>query len=194
MSSESGDEATEYAVVLDYMPHGHPDDDRPGYQKSPVVQAVGEARFGLYELTVPDEADVGIGDRVVLGPDSASPAERRREISFADLTRGAEGELEYAVESIVDTHEERFVGFYTDAQPITLRLHQLDLLPGIGKTLRNNVLDARERGGPFESFADLSDRVSGLHSPKDVLIDRVLEEIRETDLKYRSFTGEDPDT
>ncbi|MFB6176601.1 MAG: DUF655 domain-containing protein, partial [Halobaculum sp.] len=72
-----------------------------------------------------------------------------------------------------------------------LRLHQLNLLPGIGKKLRNNILDERKRG-PYESFEDLEDRVSGLHNPREVLVDRIVEEIREDDLKYQTFVGGTP--
>jgi putative nucleotide binding protein len=64
----------------------------------------------------------------------------------------------------------------------------LNLLPGIGKKLRNNILDARKRG-PFESFEDLEERVSGLHRPKEVLVERILEELRDDDLKYKTFVG-----
>ena len=82
--------------------------------------------------------------------------------------------------------------FYNDAQPITLRLHQLNLLPGIGKKLRNSILDERKRK-PFEDFDDLTERVAGLHRPKEILAERILEELREEDLKYRIFVGRDPD-
>jgi len=109
-----------------------------------------------------------------------------REIDFADLPSGAQSELEYAVEGIVDADERRFVDFYNEAQPITTRLHALNLLPGIGKKLRNNLLDERKRG-PFESFAEIEERVSGLHDPRSVLVDRIMEEIRKDDLKYRTF-------
>ncbi len=191
-SEESAaDDETDHAVVLDYLAHGHPDDDRPQYQKSPVAHALGEANFELYELTLTDDERVGIGDRLVVSPESDREAvTRSRVIDYDDLTRGARQELEYAVEEIVERSERRFVDFYNDAQPITLRLHQLNLLPGIGKKLRNNVLDERKRG-PFESFDGIEDRVAGLHSPKDVLVDRIVEEIRDDDLKYRTFVGED---
>jgi putative nucleotide binding protein len=63
-------------------------------------------------------------------------------------------------------------------------------LPGIGKKLRNNVLDERKRGR-FESFEDLEERIAGLHDPKGVLAERILEEIRDEDLKYRAFVGRD---
>ena len=91
---------------------------------------------------------------------------------------------------MVEADEQRFVDFYNDAQPITLRLHQLNLLPGIGKKLRNNILDERKRA-PFESFADIEERISGLHNPKEVLVERIIEELREDDLKYRIFARHD---
>ncbi|WP_430505528.1 DUF655 domain-containing protein [Haloparvum sp. PAK95] len=189
-SEESAEEA-EYAVLLDVMPRGLPEDERPEYQKSPVAYALGEEEFRLFELTLTEDADVSVSDRVQLTPREESAAvDRYREVDYADLTRNAETEIEYAVADIVDTHEQRFVDFYNEAGPITLRLHQLNLLPGIGKKLRNNILDERKRK-PFESFEELEERVSGLHSPKDDLVERIVEEIEEEDLKYRRFVAED---
>ncbi|MFB6304986.1 MAG: DUF655 domain-containing protein, partial [Haloferacaceae archaeon] len=174
-------------VVLDYLPHGRPEDDRPQYEKSPVAYALGERDFRLVELELDDEADVSIGDRVVLDPpDERDRVTGVREVEFEDLSNAARSELEYVVADVVERHEDRFVEFYNEAQPITLRLHQLNLLPGIGKKLRNNVLDERKRE-PFEDFEDLTDRVSGLHDPAEVLVDRILEELRDEDLKYKIF-------
>ncbi|MEF8857096.1 MAG: DUF655 domain-containing protein [Haloplanus sp.] len=191
-SDDQGVDAAEgtdrsYAVVLDYLPHGRPGDDRPQYKKSPLAYALGESEFRLLELTIDDDADVGIGDRIVLGPaEEREAVSRIREVGYDDLSNAANSELEYVVEEIVDRHERRFVDFYNDAQPITLRLHQLNLLPGIGKKLRNDVLDERKRA-PFESFEELEERIAGLHDPKGVLVDRILEELRDEDLKYRTF-------
>jgi putative nucleotide binding protein len=173
------------AVLLDVLPNGRPDDDRPPSRKSPVAYGLGTDSFRLYELSLDDEADVSVSDRLALdGPWVG----RYREVSYDDLTRNAAAEVEYAVEDIVDADEERFVDFYNEAGPITLRLHQLNLLPGVGKQLRNNVLDERKRG-PFESFEAVSERVSGLHRPREVIVERIVEEIREDDLKYRTFAG-----
>ncbi len=142
------------------------------------------ASFGLYELSLVEDTDLSMTDRIRLDGPAVS---RCREVSFDDLTRNAAAEIEYAVEAIVDD-ENRFVDFYNEAGPITLRLHQLNLLPGIGKKLRNNVLDERKRGR-FKSFEEVADRVSGLHRPREVIVDRINEEIREADLKYRTFVG-----
>jgi putative nucleotide binding protein len=195
-SGEAGVDATEdveptYAVVLDHLPHGRPGDDRPQYKKSPLAYALGESAFRLLELTLADDADVSIGDRIVVEPASERDAvERLREVEYDDLSNAATSELEYVVEEVVEREERRFVDFYNDAQPITLRLHQLNLLPGIGKKLRNDVLDERKRA-PFESFDDLEDRIAGLHDPKGVLVDRIIEELRDEDLKYRTFVGDE---
>jgi putative nucleotide binding protein len=188
-----GGTSRRHAVVLDYLPHGRSDDDRPRYEKSPVAYAIGEDDFRLFELTLSDDADVGIGDRVVVAPAEAREGlERLRTVEYDDLSNGARSELQYVVEEVVEANERRFVDFYNDAQPITLRLHQLNLLPGIGKKLRNNVLDERKRG-PFESFEELEERVAGLHRPKEVLVERIIEELKDDDLKYRTFVGRDAD-
>ena len=179
------------AVILDYLPHGRVDDDRPQYQKATLAYAVTVEDFRLFELELADDADVGIADRVVIAPTSERDAvERLIMVEYGDLSRGARSELEYAVDEIIDADEMRFVSYYNDAGPITLRLHQLDLLPGIGQKLRDAILDGRKRR-PFESFDDIEARISGLHDPKGVLIDRILEEIQGTDHKYRLFVGED---
>lgn len=184
--SDDGDSAGERtAVVLDFLPRGRPDDDRPQYERSPVALALGETDFRLVEAALTDDAGVNIGDRIEIDPPGGN-VKQLREAEYGDLTSTAESELEYAIGQILDADEDRFVGFYNDAQPITTRLHVLNLLPGIGKKLRNNVLDARKRE-PFESYEDIEARVAGLYEPKEVLAERILEELREEDLKYRIF-------
>jgi putative nucleotide binding protein len=191
MSDSERDEesAVPRAVVLDFLAHGRAEDDRPQYEKEPIVYALDREDFSLYEAILSEDADVSIGDTVPMDR-SDERFERVGTVEYEDLPGGAQSELDYAVEDIVDAEEQRFVDFYNDAQPITLRLHQLNLLPGIGKKLRNAILDERKRG-PFESFEDLEERVSGLHNPREVVVERILEEIQEDDLKYRTFARRD---
>jgi len=182
--SERGEEPPQ-AVILDYLPRGRADDDRPQYKKSPVAYALDEETFALYEVSLDSDADVAIDDR--LDPKAGVEGIGRvREIGYDDISGGAQAELEYVVREIVERDEGRFVDFYNDAQPITLRLHQLNLLPGIGKKLRNNIIDQRKRG-PFESFEELEERVAGLHNPQEILVERIIEELRDDELKYRTF-------
>ncbi|AXR82680.1 DUF655 domain-containing protein [Natrarchaeobaculum sulfurireducens] len=190
MSEAEGDETdVRRAVVLDYLAHGLSDDARPQYEKSPAGYAMRIDDFQLYEVAFDEAVRLTIGSDVVVEP----PEERDvviecQEVEYDDLSSGAKTELEYVVEDLVEEHERRFVDFYNDAQPITLRLHQLNLLPGIGKKLRNGILDERKRK-PFESFDELSERVSGLHDPDEIIVERILEELRDDDLKYQTFVG-----
>ena len=187
MTTTEGEEGSDELVgaVLDVLPHGRSDDDRPQHQKEALAYTLDLRDFAIYELVLDDDDDVSFGDRVDL-----TAFGRLNEVPFEELPGGTQSEVEYAVEEIVEANEQRFVDFYNDAQPITLRLHQLNLLPGIGKKLRNSILDERKRK-PFESFEELEERVSGLHSPKETLIERILEELREDDLKYRIFVRRD---
>ncbi len=177
------------AVVLDYLAHGLSDDGRPQYQKSPAGYAMDVDDFTLYQVAFDEDERLTIGTRVIVEPESEREVVSDcREVEYDDLSSGAQSELEYVVHDLVEEEEDRFVDFYNEAQPITLRLHQLNLLPGIGKKLRNGILEERKRK-PFESFDELEERVSGLHDPAEVLVERILEELREEDLKYKTFVG-----
>jgi putative nucleotide binding protein len=183
--SPSTDDEEELAVVLDFLARGRSDGN--GYGDGPLAYAVSMDSFTLYELQLAGDADISILDRVQISPDFDEGIERGREVEYDDLSDGARSELDYVVEDIVEDEEQRFVDFYNDAQPISLRLHQLNLLPGIGDKLRDNILDERKRHGPFESFEDVEDRVDGLHNPEEIVVERIIDEIREEDLKYHNF-------
>lgn len=181
-SAETGGQGT--AVVLDVLPHGRTEDDRPQYQKEPLAYALDTDGFGLYELVLDGDVSLSIADTLDIY--DTEQVQRVTEIDYEDLPGGASSELEYVIEDLVTEHEQEYVDIYNDAQPITLRLHQLNLLPGIGKKLRNDILDERKRK-PFESFDELESRIGGLHNPREILVERIMEEIREDDLKYRMF-------
>lgn len=186
------DEDHAQAVVLDVLAHGRSDDDRPGYQREPVAYAIGTADFQLYELIFDGPPPVAIGDVIEVEPLTAvEGAVDRARIDYDGLSSGARSELDYVVEEFLDEHEEHFVDFFNEAQPVSLRLHQLNLLPGIGDKLRDGILDSRKRSGPFTSFEDLEARVDGLHDPREVIVERIMEELTESDMKYYLFVGQD---
>lgn len=185
------DEPTGSAVVLDVLAHGRSDDDRPRYRREPVAYVLGFDDFQLYELTFEEAPSLSIGDRLSIDPeDTIDGLASRHPIDFDGLSSGARSELEYVVEEVLDEDEDRFVTFFNDSQPISLRLHQLNLLPGIGEKLREAIIDAR-RSRPFESLEDLEARVDGLHDPRSIVLDRILEELRDSEMKYYLFVGED---
>jgi len=62
----------------------------------------------------------------------------------------------------------RFVEFFNKAQAINTRLHQFELLPGLGKKHTAAILEARE-DKEFDSFEDIHNRVTNIPSPEKVI-------------------------
>lgn len=59
-------------------------------------------------------------------------------------------------------------GYATDVNQANLE--QLKIVRGIGPKTANLILEERERGGPYESFADLADRVKGIGPKKAIAL------------------------
>lgn len=175
------------AIVLDYLAHGRSDGGGPSFDQDPVAQAIGVEGFRLYELLLAPDADVSIGDELVVRPPE-SPVTEFRELTYENLSQGAQAELEYVIKELIEANEDRFIRVFNEAQPITLRLHQLNLLPGIGDKLRDQILDQRKRQ-PFTDFDDVASRIDGLHDPNRIFVDRILSELRDDDIKYQLFVG-----
>jgi putative nucleotide binding protein len=176
-----------FAVVIDILPMGHGDVRRPQFKKEPLLQAIGTDQFKLLEL-VPKTLDLQLHDMVYIGDKERDKIERvKRRIGYSDLTNTAKAELPFAVERIVKEHEERFVDFFNKAISITPKLHMLHLIPGIGKKLMWEILEAREQK-PFVSFSDISERIKALPHPDQMIVKRVMEEIEDPDVKYHLFT------
>ena len=83
--------------------------------------------------------------------------------------------------------EARFVEFFNKAQPLSMRMHQLELLPGVGKKHMWEVLNARKEK-LFAGFEDIKERVKLLPDPKQLVIKRIIAEIEGKE-KYRIFTS-----
>ncbi len=177
----------EVARILDYLPYGRTPDSR-SYQKQPLIQAVGEANFVLMEMTPKEGAVPTAGTRVYIGSGSRDIIDHvNRRIDYSELSNNAKLELTYQIVSIILDNEPRFIRYFNEAGPITTRMHALELLPGIGKKLMWAVLNERKKGA-FKSFADLMERVKGLHNPEKIICKRVEDELMDDRIKYRVFT------
>ena len=165
----------EKAIILDYLPHGYPFEQ--GNLKTPIAQALGMNHLSILEL-VPkkgvflqpyQEAYIGEGKREEIH-------HIKGKIPYEKLTSTAQHELPHALEQLINTQESRFIAFFNKAQPLSMRMHQLELLPGVGKKHMWEVLEARKER-PFADFEDLRQRVKLLPNPKQVVLKRVLAEI-----------------
>lgn len=177
------------AIVLDVLLKGHPDDPRPPFKREPLVQAMGIEQFKLLELVPKTGVIIDIHEKVYIGDAERDKVERvKRRIGFAELTHTAQGELPFIIEEVVRAREADFIMFFNKSISITPKLHMLHLLPGIGKKLMWEILEARNKK-PFESFADISGRIKSLPHPEKMIQARILEELEDKDVKYHLFTS-----
>jgi putative nucleotide binding protein len=176
------------AIVLDVLLKGHPEDPRPPYKREPIVQAMGVEQFKLLELVPKPNVLIELYENVYIGDGEREKIERvKRRIGYEELTQTARGELPFLVEQVVKQREHDFVQYFNTAVPITPKMHMLHLLPGIGKKLMWEILDARNRK-PFESFSDISSRIKSIPHPEKMIISRIMEELQNKDVKYHVFT------
>jgi len=181
-------EKEKFAYILDYLHYGRTDDKRPMYQKKSLAQGIGEKYFVLMEMIPKENLVPRSHDRVYIGEGDRPVIDHvKRRIIFSELTNSAQMELPSVIEKIILSDEKRFLNFFNDAYPITTRLHMLELLPGIGKKLMWAIIEERKKG-KFESIAQLVSRVKGLHTPEKLLMNRILEELKDENIKYRVFT------
>ena len=96
-------------------------------------------------------------------------------VDYVKISASAKDEIPRVVESIVTKNEKKFVDYINNAQPLTPRIHTLELIPGIGKTYMNIIIKEREKN-TFESFYDIEKR-AGLKEPIEHLSQRIIEEI-----------------
>ncbi len=179
----------EYAIILDFLPEGKPTD----IKKEPIAQAVGVKYFILLELVPKRNIYLEPLEKVYIGRGFREKIEYiKKRIKYDELTSLAKDTLEEAVGKIIEEDEKRFVNFFNNAKPINVRIHQLELLPGIGKRLLHEILEERKKK-PFESFKDIKERVKSIPDPKKIILERILMEIkgeeRSGKLKWRLFVA-----
>ncbi len=173
----------EYAYILDFLPFPLPSIVAKIKWRGPIAQAIGEDYFTLLELAPKEGVTLAVGERVFIGKGEREKISKvLRRITFEELTANAKNELARVIELIVTRNEQRFVRFFNEAQPITTRLHSLELLRGVGKKLLWEILRERARK-PFESFEDIKNRTR-LSDPKKAIVERILEELTSNEKYY----------
>ena len=176
----------ETAIVLDFLPNGYSYDDRPLYMKTPIAQAIGKEHFVLLELVPKKGIHLQPFEEVYIGDGKRDKIHHIvGKMAMAKLTATAKSELEFVIKDIVKKNEKKFVEFFNKAQPLSTRMHQLELLPGLGKKHMWQIIEARQEK-PFEGFSDLKNRVKLMPDPEKTIIKRILQELEGTE-KHKIF-------
>lgn len=173
----------EYAFILDYMPMGNPYDKHSFHRSSPIAQGIGSKYFTLLEIIPSKGRVLAINERVPISPyPKGLEVKVFDRLGYEDLTSIARTNLGKTIHTIVIEKERVFVEFFNIAEAINIRLHSLELLPGIGKKTLSIILDER-RKKPFESFDDIKKRTK-ISDPAKSIIERILLELQRNEKYY----------
>lgn len=174
----------DYAIVLDFLPHGKPGDRRA----EPVAQCIGDKYFNLLETVTKEDVTVKTKDRLYIGDDKREQVKYiKGRITYSELTSYAKDSLVEIITDLVSSDEKRFVDFFNKASSLTTRMHSLELLPGIGKRHLWDIINQR-KVKQFESFKDVQERVAMLPDPKKMVIRRILVELEGKD-RHKIFVA-----
>ena len=175
----------EHAYVLDYLPYGR-SSDKSRHLVVPSVQIMGEQYFTLLEAELKVGATVVVPERIYIGRERREKVDRIiSRISYDQLTANAKAEVTPLIDELVKKQEKRFVDFFNNSQPVTPRMHSVELLPGIGKKSMWTIVNTREKK-PFVSYKDIEQK-TGLTDVAKIVAKRIFEELS-TESKYRLFT------
>ena len=167
----------EQAIVLDFLPNGYPFDSKPIHLKTPIAQALGTENFTLLELVPRKGIFLQPFEEVYIGEAKRDKIHHiNGKISVSKLTQTAKSEMVHAVEEIVKRKEAKFVDFMNRAQPISTRMHILELLPGVGKKHMWEIVEER-KVEPFKNFAEMRTRVKLMPDPVQTIVRRIVNEL-----------------
>lgn len=185
-SMEKTGSKEETAIVLDFLPNGYPYDERPMYMKTPIAQAIGKEHFVILELVPKKGVHLQSFEEVYIGEGKRDKVHHIvGKVALRKLTATATSELEFVIKDIIRKNEKKFIDFFNRAHPLSTRMHQIELLPGLGKKHMWQIVEARDEK-PFESFADLRTRVKLMPDPEKAIIKRIIQELEGSE-KHRLF-------
>ncbi|MBS1267313.1 MAG: hypothetical protein MAG458_00012 [Nitrosopumilus sp.] len=164
----------EFAFVLDFNSRGKSSTVRG--RDGIIIIAIGEDRLTLLEILGIPNSTFEVGEKIFIGKEGRTKISSvLGKMDYNKISSSAQSELETVVEKIVTLNESRFVEYLNNAQPLTPRIHALELIPGIGKTYMKTMLEERDQK-KFESYEDLQERV-GFKEPIKHISERIVDEI-----------------
>ncbi len=176
-------EKEEQAIVLDYLPNGYPLERK----MMPIAQAIGEKNLILLELVPRRGVALEVGEKVYIGDGKRDKVYYiLGRLQKEKITEATKEQIKIFVEKIVKENEKQYVEFFNKAEAINKRVHQLELLPGLGKKYTKEILEQRKEKD-FESFEDMKKRIPNLPFPEKTVEKRILQELTEFE-RYNLFT------
>jgi len=163
----------EYAIIIEYLPNGYPLEKK----MMPLAQAVGITNLTLLEVVPRRGIDLNIGEKVYIGEG------KRDKIYYIlgrlhkeKITEAAKQQLKEFINISIKENNKKFVDFFNKSEAINKRVHQIELLPGLGKKHMQEILKQRKEK-EFESFEDMKKRIQNLPDPEKAIEKRIFQEL-----------------
>lgn len=173
----------EYCIVLDYMPTGK----SSAIKTESLAQVIGKEFFTLLEVTPKEGIHLNVGETVYVGKDERDKINLiKNRIRFGELTSNSISEIESVIVDIVEEKKDKYLKFFNNSRPISIKRHQLELLPGLGKKHMLDILKERDKS-MFVSFDDIVKRVKNMPDPKKAVVKRIMEELEGAEDKHYLF-------
>ncbi|MGC8516611.1 MAG: DUF655 domain-containing protein [Candidatus Acidifodinimicrobium sp.] len=172
----------EYAYVLEYFPYGMSDSK----DRRPSAILLTES-LDLLLASVKKEGKIDVGKKVYIGEGKRDDIHHI--ISRIPLSKvGEKGRelLNEILDKKIVEDEKRFVDIINRLGPINVKLHSLELIPGIGSKTFQKVISERTKS-PFTGYDDINKRVELQFDIRRSIRERIISELNEAD-KYRIFT------
>ncbi|MCE7735429.1 MAG: DUF655 domain-containing protein [Candidatus Heimdallarchaeota archaeon] len=180
----------EYAIVLDVIPADR-NRRRDKYRGEPIVQALGQYWLTILEIIPEDDNAIMLQDVIALSKEDRNQIKTIiGRVPYENLTKISELQLPIAIDEVLEKQSKRFMSFLNKASPISLRLHSLHLLKGVGPKSLTSILDERKIL-PFSSYDEFEERTK-VSDIRALLKERIIEEITTDDIKHRLFTRAQP--
>ena len=175
-------------IILDILLHGHPEEDKPSWSKTPIAQVITLPDFVLYEVKCNKDSEIKVQEKNEYEEFLKQNKLREvlKKIDYKDLTNTSKALIQPILETEVLNYEEEFINFFNNSTSITPRMHSLKLLPGVGQKHMWEIIEARNRQ-KFTTFQDISDRTSMSHPAKQVAL-RIIKELQREGVKYYLFS------
>ena len=141
-----------------------------------TARIIGTNYFQLVDFELSPDSNIKAQDKVFIGKGNDIIKQERSQLSYDDLNKNEEFEVEKAIYSIVTANEPKYVDFFNKQSREASQYH---LLEGLSRKDGSKILDEKEAGGDFESFEDIDNRIRFIESSKDLIVKRVLYELIE---------------
>jgi len=119
------------------------------------IQALTSPSLYLIKARLNDET-VSSGHSVELPSEKVGPLS---EIRHKDISTTSQSELVEAIMEVITTNPEKHLSFFNRANNISLKVHSFQLLPSIGKSKAQQMVQARGMIG-WETFTDIDEKCS----------------------------------